>query len=251
MVMISGKSDRSRQGMVHRAFFDFHSKEFVVINDFLVFVTLLTIFGFILESVRVLSAYQETFRLIETIGTVCFAAEYLARLVIAKRKMEYVMSFFGIIDFLAFAPSLFGLGNFTVLKSARMLRIFRSLRIIRVESDVAKQETRDIETFYRDHSGTLSLYFSLLFLSLSCFSFALYVIEGHTLQFASFEGIFAWLAGTLVGTETSYYVPNTVLAISVYVALQFAVLILFGFMLNIAAGFVGEWRQKRWGTSTR
>lgn len=93
----------------------------------------------ILESVEELhSTYSKTFDLIEKISISVFIVEYLMRLYVANHKkseynsrVEFIFSFYGIIDFLAILPAFLG---FTKLNAdvLRQLRIFRLLRIFKL-----------------------------------------------------------------------------------------------------------------------
>ncbi|MEI6714340.1 MAG: potassium channel family protein [Verrucomicrobiota bacterium] len=61
-----------------------------------------------------------------------FALEYVGNILTAKRKLAYIFSFWGVIDFLAIAPSFLMLADITYLKSASVLRMLRVLRVLRV-----------------------------------------------------------------------------------------------------------------------
>lgn len=56
-----------------------------------------------------------------------FTLEYTARLFVAKKKLKYMFSFFGVIDLLAILPFFFALGI-----DLRTLRILRLLRLVRI-----------------------------------------------------------------------------------------------------------------------
>jgi len=66
----------------------------------------------------------------ELVCIVIFSLEYLIRLYIAKSKMRFVFSFYGIIDLLAILPFYLALGF--DLRSARVLRFLRLFRIIKL-----------------------------------------------------------------------------------------------------------------------
>ncbi len=88
-----------------------------------------------LESVDSLRANNEfAFRVAEWGFTIIFTIEYALRLWVVRRPLRYALSFFGIIDLLAFLPTyleLFITGShyLMILRVLRMLRMFRVLKM--------------------------------------------------------------------------------------------------------------------------
>ncbi len=80
--------------------------------------------------------FQGWLTLAEWSVTILFSVEYLLRIWITKHSRRYIFSFFGIIDLLAILPAFIGL-LFTgtqmliVLRSLRLIRIFRVLKLTR------------------------------------------------------------------------------------------------------------------------
>ena len=74
--------------------------------------------------------------LIEVVTVAVFTFEYALRLAVADRKLRFVFSFYGIIDFLAILPfylTLFaGLGGKVDLRTIRALRLFRLFRVFKL-----------------------------------------------------------------------------------------------------------------------
>ena len=92
---------------------------------------LLSVASFTIETLPDLETeiinYLETF---ELVCIVIFSLEYLIRLYIAKRKLKFIFSFYGIIDLLAILPFYLTLGF--DLRSARVLRFLRLFRLIKL-----------------------------------------------------------------------------------------------------------------------
>jgi voltage-gated potassium channel len=59
-----------------------------------------------------------------------FAIEYLLRLAIAKNKLEYLISFYSIVDLIAIVPFITGAADISFLRIVRWFRILRLLRFI-------------------------------------------------------------------------------------------------------------------------
>ena len=96
---------------------------------------LLSVVGFCLQTVE--SIDQEWGGLLaisEWIFTILFTIEYLLRLYCVRRPIRYALSFWGIIDLLAFLPTYLGLfltntPSFVVIRSFRLLRVFRIMKL--------------------------------------------------------------------------------------------------------------------------
>lgn len=88
-----------------------------------------------LESVDSLRAeHGDALRLAEWVFTGVFTAEYVLRLLVVRRPLGYALSFFGLIDLLAIAPTylellLAGSHYLMVLRVMRLLRMFRVLKM--------------------------------------------------------------------------------------------------------------------------
>jgi len=63
----------------------------------------------------------------EAICVILFSIEYLLRIYVADKKLQYIFSFYGIIDFIAIVPFYIAVGV-----DLRALRIFRLLRLFRI-----------------------------------------------------------------------------------------------------------------------
>ena len=101
----------------------------------LLWVILVGILLVMLESVEEINAkYQAFFNVAEWIITALFTIEYIARIITVRRPLNYIFSFYGIIDFLSTIPkylSLFLVGTqvLVVFRALRLLRVFRILRL--------------------------------------------------------------------------------------------------------------------------
>lgn len=89
-----------------------------------------------LESVEsIKSEHGGTLKILEWIFTILFTIEYTTRIIVVKNKRGYLFSFFGIVDLLSILPTyleLFvaGSGHFIVIRTLRMLRMFRVLKMV-------------------------------------------------------------------------------------------------------------------------
>ena len=92
---------------------------------------LFSLLTFSLETLPNLSEKERHWLYISEIVTIgIFTIEYLTRLILSKRKLSYIFSFFGIIDLIAFLPFYIGLG--VDLRSLRAVRFVRLLRLFKM-----------------------------------------------------------------------------------------------------------------------
>lgn len=69
---------------------------------------------------------------IELVTVALFTAEYLMRLAVARSRLRFVFSFYGIVDLLAILPFYLALGfDLRSMRALRLLRVFRVLKLVR------------------------------------------------------------------------------------------------------------------------
>lgn len=146
-----------------------------------------------LETVESIHApYAKFFQVSEYVIVGIFSLEYLANIITARNKMGYIFSFWGIIDFLAIAPTFLQMANITALKSARILRILRVLRVLRVlklarEALQKMQQTSAAEKRKNPLAMNLTIYFLALFSVIIISSTLVYFAEFATGHIQSVE----------------------------------------------------------------
>jgi len=96
----------------------------------------LIVLSLITFSLETLPGLSETERhvlhVIETTTVIIFTGEYLLRLWVAKRRLGFVFSMYGLVDFVAILPFYLALGmDLRSLRVVRMLRLFRILKMVR------------------------------------------------------------------------------------------------------------------------
>jgi voltage-gated potassium channel len=83
----------------------------------------------VLASVEsIASKHAVTLNILEWIFTIAFTLEYLVRVYCSKQRLNYIFSFFGIIDLLAIVPTYLAL-IFPELHSLIDVRVLRLVRI--------------------------------------------------------------------------------------------------------------------------
>ena len=100
-------------------------KVFALLIQFLIIVSLVT---FSIDTLPNLSKdLKQILYLVEIITVVIFSFEYLLRFLLAKKKLKFIFSFYGLVDLLAILPFYLSTGY-----DLRSIRIFRLLRLVRI-----------------------------------------------------------------------------------------------------------------------
>lgn len=101
---------------------------------------LLSILAFTIETIPDLE--PSNIRLLNYFEMFCiavFTMEYLLRIFIAKNKLKFAFSFFGIIDLIAILPFYLSFGfDLRSIRILRFLRLFRLLKLVRYNSAIRR-----------------------------------------------------------------------------------------------------------------
>jgi voltage-gated potassium channel len=176
----------------------------------LLFAIISSLIVIMIESVPSIQAKnQNIFVGLEWFFTILFSIEYIIRLQIVKRPLSYFLSFYGIIDLISVLPSylaivLGGAQYFMVIRSLRLLRVFRVLKMVRfigeanVLGSALKASRHKIAVFL---------------IAVVCINFimgtAMYLIEGPEHGFTSIPVSIYWCIVTLTTVGYGDIIPET------------------------------------------
>lgn len=109
------------------------SKAGLFFDFFIQALILLSLITFSIDTIPSISERtQARLDLIELICVIIFSLEYLIRIFIAKKKLKFIFSFFGVIDLLAILPFYLSLGiDLRSIRALRLLRLFRMFKLVR------------------------------------------------------------------------------------------------------------------------
>ena len=101
---------------------------------------IVSLISFSLETLPDLSeSHKSILSIIEIITVLLFSVEYLLRIVVARKKLSFVFSFFGLVDLIAILPFYLSLGiDLRSIRIVRLLRIFRMLKLARFGSAIKR-----------------------------------------------------------------------------------------------------------------
>lgn len=164
-----------------------------------------------LESVRSIGeAYGFYFDVAEWIITAIFTIEYAARLVSAPNARRYATSFYGLVDLLAIAPVyasvLFGLTqSFTVVRSLRLLRVFRILKLSEYLGEAAA-----LGVALRESARKIIVFLVAVLAIVVIAGTLMYEIEGEANGFTSIPTAMYWAIVTVTTVGYGDISPKTV-----------------------------------------
>ncbi len=109
------------------------TKAGVIFDNLIQTTIVVSLISFSVETLPELSiATRQALKIIELVSIIIFTTEYLLRIYVAENKLQFIFSFFGIIDLLAILPFYLSMGiDLRSLRSIRLLRIFRLLKLAR------------------------------------------------------------------------------------------------------------------------
>lgn len=172
-----------------------------------------------IENLRV--EYGAWFFWLEWGFTIAFTLELAVRLYCLERPLQYLKSFYGIIDLMAILPTwlalvLPGAQSLVVVRLLRTLRIFRVLRLMEFVG-----EGRLLIDALKRSSHQIFLFLFTVFMLVTIFASLVYLIEPAEAGFTSIPTAIYWAVVTLTTVGYGDIVPVTPLgqAISVMVML--------------------------------
>ncbi len=224
---------------IETIFEDPHNPYFSITNDVFAIATIISVLVIVFETVPSLSAYHRAFLVIEWTTVALFTFEYVLRFWVARPKRSYYLSFFGIIDLVAILPSFMGLGNFTFLKSARVVRIIRFLRIVRL-AKLSRIRAKDAEETFGILGFNIAIYaFALLFIMLLIGVLLHVFVNGGGAYWSIPRGMY-WAFSVFLGGLPAPIPPGTAGTI-IFIIAKFCGMALFGLLVGIVGKMFNDW----------
>jgi len=151
-------------------------KLFDVVLLVLIFLSVIVV---MLETVPSINKnYQSVFKNIEWVVTVLFTIEYFVRIYVVKKPMNYIKSFYGIIDLLAILPTYLSL----FLPGSHILAVVRALRLLRVfkilEMSSFTYQSKIIMLAMRSSLPKIAVFIYFVIILVTIFGTIIYFVEG-------------------------------------------------------------------------
>ena len=178
----------------------------------LLFLIVLSVVLVALESIdEFYNQYSFFLNISEWIITIFFTIEYILRLIAVHKPIKYIISFYGIIDFLSTIPkylSLIFLGtqSLVALRALRLLRVFRILKMTRY---IGESNTL-IKALIASRAKIGVFIFSVLVICI-IFGTIMYMVESNESGFTSIPESIYWCIVTLTTVGYGDIAPMTAL----------------------------------------
>lgn len=173
---------------------------------------ILSVIIVMLDSVSELhNRYVRIFVYAEWIFTILFTIEYVTRIIISRKPLDYITSFYGIIDLLSILPTymsliITGSHYLLVIRILRMLRIFRILKLNRY-----LRASQVLQISLRQSKYKIIVFLEVVIATVVIMGSFMYLIEGPEHGFNSIPRSIYWAIVTLTTVGFGDITPQTIL----------------------------------------
>jgi voltage-gated potassium channel len=236
-------SNKSLKSLLHEIIYEADTSEGKLFDVVLLILILLSVFVVMLDSISIFHEnYRYLFDVIEWIITVLFSIEYALRIVVVKKPLKYITSFYGIIDLLSILPQYLSFffvssGSLAALRALRLLRVFRILKLTRFIG-----ESNFLVRSLKASRAKIAVFLFAVFILSIIFGTIMYLIEGEENGFTSIPESIYWTIVTLTTVGYGDIVPGTSIG-----RLIAAIIMIMGYgIIAVPTGIVSaEMAQKR------
>ncbi len=203
---------KDKKNHLRKILFNTETQEGILFNKILIFFIIISVLVVSLDSVTVISARIKTLLdVAEWIITILFTIEYILRIYASPKRLEYIFSFYGIIDLVAIIPSYLsvvfvGAESLLSVRTFRLLRVFRIFKILK-HLDAARILVRAL----KESRPKITVFLAVVLILAITTGSLMYLIEGEAHKFTSIPKATYWAIVTLTTVGYGDIVPETTL----------------------------------------
>ncbi len=176
----------------------------------LIFLILLSLLVVVVDSIESFSSeFHFSLTVLEWIFTLIFSLEYIARVYCAKNRMQYIKSFYGIIDLVAILPTYLAMlfPELHALIDVRVLRLIRIFRIFKLTEYVT--EYVHLGAALAASRRKIFVFLSGVLMIVMVLGTLMYVVEGPANGFTSIPTSIYWAISTMTTVGFGDITPKT------------------------------------------
>ena len=176
----------------------------------LIYLILLSLVVVVIDSVDSISSkFHFSLSVLEWLFTIIFSLEYIARVYCAQNRMQYIKSFYGIIDLIAVLPTYLAMlfPELHALIDVRVLRLIRIFRVFKLTEYVT--EYVHLGAALAASRRKIFVFLSGVLMIVMVLGTLMYVIEGPTNGFTSIPTSIYWAITTMTTVGFGDITPKT------------------------------------------
>jgi voltage-gated potassium channel len=208
---INGKSKGWKEKL-RVIIFEHHTRAGRLFDEFLLIFILLSVLVVFLDSIQSYHfKYEKLFLALEWGFTIIFTIEYIIRIIISIKKIRYITSFYGIIDFLSIIPTYLSLmyaGSqfLIIIRVLRLLRVFRILKLVKF----TYASIYLIHAFKHSREKII-IFFGAVLITVTIIGAIMYLVESPEAGFTSIPQSIYWAIVTITTVGFGDITPETAL----------------------------------------
>ncbi len=201
----------TRKEKMYRIIFESDTRKGKNFDIVLLVLILLSVLTVMLDSISSLSNnYFQVFYAIEWAFTVIFTIEYFVRIIVSRKPLRYIFSFWGLVDFLSILPTylsfiFIGYHYMLVVRIFRLMRVFRIFKLTRFN-----KESQMLMHSLKASLYKISLFFLALMMVVTIMGTLMYVVEGEEGGFNNIPESIYWAIITVTTVGYGDMVPKTI-----------------------------------------
>ena len=163
-----------------------------------------------LESVNSIDLkYHAILDFLEWVITIIFTIEYIARIIVVKKPLNYIFSFYGMVDFLSTVPKYISLifGGVHALAALRALRLLRIFRILKLARFLGASNT--LTNAIKASRAKISVFLFAVVIVAIILGTIMYLVEGEENGFSNIPKSVYWCIVTLTTVGFGDIAPQT------------------------------------------